>query len=185
MPNLHVIVCSIRVKRVGLSVGQWFAELAGVHGGFAVRLVDLREVNLPVFDEPHHPRLQRYEYEHTKSWSRTVAEADAFAFVTPEYNFSTPPALNNALHYLMAEWQYKPAGFVSYGGISAGTRGVQMSRLTVGALKMVAIPEAVHIPFIARQMEEGAFKPTPENDKAARVLLDELVKWEAALRTLR
>ena len=185
MPNLHVIVCSVRVKRMGLAVGSWFRDVAEQHRGFTVRFIDLREINLPIFDEPNHPRLQRYEFAHTKAWSQIVSEADAFAFVTPEYNFSTPPALNNALHYLYREWHYKPAGFVSYGGIAAGARGVQMTRQTVAALKMVPIADAVHIPFIARAMEDGKFKPTPENEKAARLLLDELVQWTEVLRPLR
>ena len=185
MPNLCVIVCSVRVKRAGLPVGEWFRDVAQQHGKFHVRFVDLRDINLPMFDEPNHPRFQRYEFEHTKAWSRLIAEADAFAFVTPEYNFSTPPALNNALHYLYVEWHYKPAGFVSYGGISAGTRGVQMTRQTVAALKMVPLPEAVHISFIAKAIEDGKFKPTPQNESGARALLDELHKWTEALRGLR
>ena len=184
-PNLHVIVCSVRVKRAGLGVGQWFLRVAEEHGKFHVRFIDLREVNLPMFDEPHHPRFQRYEFEHTKAWSRTIAEADAFVFVTPEYNFSTPPALNNALHYLYLEWGFKPATFVSYGGVSGGSRGVQMTRQTVAALKMVPVPEAVHIPFIARLIEDGVFKNTPDHDKAARTVLDELHRWAVALAGLR
>ena len=149
------------------------------------QFIDLREVNLPIFDEPTHPRLQRYEFPHTKAWSQLIGEADAFVFVTPEYNFGTPPALNNALHYLYLEWNYKPAGFVSYGGIAGGARGVQMTRQTVAALKMVPIADAVHIPFIARAIEDGRFKPTPENEKAARTLLDELHNWTEALAPLR
>ena len=185
LPKLHVIVCSVRVKRAGLPVAQWFFELARQHGTFDTRFVDLREINLPVFDEPNHPRLQRYEFEHTKAWSRIVAEADAFVFVTPEYNFGTPPALNNALNYVYLEWNYKPAAFVSYGGLSGGTRSVQMTRQTLSALKMVGITDAVHIPFIARAIENGAFKATPDNEKAARAMLDELLKWTEALRVLR
>jgi NAD(P)H-dependent FMN reductase len=185
MPILPVIVCSVRVKRAGLPVARWFFDVAQAHGKFDVRLIDLRDVNLPVFDEPNHPRLQRYEFEHTKAWSRLVAEADAFVFVTPEYNFGTPPALNNALNYLYVEWNYKPAAFVSYGGISGGTRSVQMTRQTLSALKMVGLTDAVHIPFIARLVEDGVFKATPDHEKAARATLDELLKWTEALATLR
>lgn len=185
MPNLHVIVCSVRVKRAGLAVGEWFRDVAIQHGKFDVRFIDLREINLPIFDEPHHPRLQRYEFEHTKAWSATIAAADAFVFVTPEYNFSTPPALNNALDYLYLEWNYKPAAFVSYGGVSGGTRGVQMTRMTLSALKMAAITDAVHIPFIAKLVAEGKFQATPDHEKAANAMLDELHRWSGALATLR
>jgi NAD(P)H-dependent FMN reductase len=184
-PVLYVVVCSVRVKRAGLPVATWFFQLAQQHAKFDVHLIDLREINLPMFDEPNHPRLQRYEFEHTKAWSRLVAHADAFVFVTPEYNFGTPPALNNALNYLYLEWHYKPAAFVSYGGLSGGTRSVQMTRQTMAALSMVAVTDAVHIPFIARLIEEGAFKATPDHAKAAHSLLDSLFKWTEALRPMR
>ena len=185
MPNLSVIVCSVRVKRVGLAVGEWFRDVAVRHGKFNVRFIDLREINLPVFAEPNHPRFQRYEFEHTKAWSAIVAAADAFVFVTPEYNFSTPPALNNALHYLYVEWNYKTAAFVSYGGVSGGTRGVQMTRQTLSALKMAAITDVVHIPFIAKLVADGKFQATADHEKAAVAMLDELLRWTEALASLR
>ena len=62
---------------------------------------------------------------------------------------------------------------------------VQMTRQTMVALSMVAAPDAVHIPFIARQIEDGAFKATPDHAKAAQILLDSLFKWTEALRPLR
>ena len=96
-----------------------------------------------------------------------------------------PPALNNALNYLYVEWNYKPAAFVSYGGVSGGTRSVQMTRQTLVSLKMPAIAEAVHIPSIARLIEEGKFKSTPDHDKAGRAMLDELLKWTEAMQPLR
>src|SRR5687767_4262370 len=100
MPKLHVIVCSTRPGRKGLAVAQWFFEHAKRHGGFDLALIDLKDVNLPVFDEPEHPRLGKYVNDHTKKWSATVDAADAFVFVTPEYNYGTPPSLLNALTYL-------------------------------------------------------------------------------------
>ena len=105
--------------------------------------------------------------------------------MTPEYNFGTPPALNNALNYLYLEWNYKAAMFVSYGGVSGGTRSVQMTRQTLSALKLVGITDGVHIPSIAKLIEDGRFKATPDNDKAARATLDELLKWTEALAPLR
>jgi len=123
-PKLHIIICSTRPGRVGPSVAQWAYDAAVAHGGFEPVLVDLASFGLPVFDEPEHPRLGKYQHAHTKAWSASVAAADAFVFVTPEYNFGPPPALVNALNYLSREWQYKPAAFVSYGGHSGGMRAV-------------------------------------------------------------
>ncbi len=87
MPLLQVIVASTRPGRVGRTVAEWFAAEAEGHAGFDVELVDLAEVDLPLFDEPKHPRLQQYEHDHTRRWSDTISRGDAFAFVMPEYNF--------------------------------------------------------------------------------------------------
>jgi NAD(P)H-dependent FMN reductase len=185
LPKLHVVLCSTRPGRVGAPVSQWFFDLALKQGDFDVRLVDLADVALPIFDEPRHPRLQQYEHAHTKRWSETVAAADAFVFVTPEYNFGPPPPLLNALNYLYVEWNYKPVAFVSYGGISGGLRSVQVEKLTVTTLKMVPIVEAVALPHVARQIEDGVFKPSEQNGKAAGAMLAELLRWTNALMTLR
>src|ERR1044072_4349009 len=121
-PRLHTVICSTRPTRVGPSVATWFHEFAVQHGQFDAALVDLAEFDLPVFNEPEHPRLQKYQHEYTKKWSASVKAADAFVFVTPEYNYGPPPSLLNALDYLFWEWQYKAVGLVGYGGISGGGR---------------------------------------------------------------
>jgi NAD(P)H-dependent FMN reductase len=187
MPNLQVIVVSTRDERKGPLIAEWFMGQARRHGQFDVELIDLREVALPLFDEPRHPRLQQYEYEHTKRWSASVQRADAFVFVTPEYNFGTPPSLVNALDYLVKEWAYKPAAFVSYGGVSAGLRGVQMSKQMVSALRMVPVVEAVAIPMFPQYIngDTGVFDPGEVQEKAAAAMLDELLKLANALAPLR
>src|ERR1700712_2192642 len=108
-----------------------------------------------MFDEPHHPRFGRYEHEHTREWSATVDRADAFVFVTPEYNYGFNAATKNAIDYLHAEWRNKPVGFVSYGGGAAGTRAVQMLKLVVTALGMVPVLESVNIPFVQQFVDDG------------------------------
>jgi NAD(P)H-dependent FMN reductase len=187
MLNLQVIVVSTRDERKGPVVAEWVVEQIRRQGQFEVEVVDLAEVGLPLFNEPRHPRLQQYEHEHTKRWSETVSRADAFVFVTPEYNFGTPPSLVNALDYLVKEWAYKPAGFVSYGGVSAGLRGVQMSKSFVAALRMVPMVEAVSIPFFTQHIDAdtGRFDPGEVQEKAAKAMLDELLKWAGALEPLR
>jgi NAD(P)H-dependent FMN reductase len=184
-PKLHVIVASVRRERAGRAVADWFAARARVHAGFDVEIVDLREVNLPLLDEPKHPRLRQYQFGHTKAWSASVAAADAFVFVTPEYNHGAPPALINAFDYVYVEWNYKPAGFVSYGGVSGGTRSVQMAKPIVSALKMVPLVESVTIPFFTTLMEGSVFKGGEPYDQAAVIMLDELLRWSTALGTLR
>jgi NAD(P)H-dependent FMN reductase len=185
MLKLHVIVVSTRPQRAGLTVANWFFARAQAHGKFEVALVDLAEVGLPLLDEPKHPRFQQYEHEHTKRWSASVRSADAFVFVTPEYNYSAPPSLLNAVDYLLAEWAHKPAAFVSYGGVSGGTRAVQMAKQVLTAVNVMPIPQAVSIPFFTKLIaNDGTFTGGETQDKAAVAMLDELHRWAEALKPL-
>jgi NAD(P)H-dependent FMN reductase len=178
---------SVREGRGGLAVADWFIEIARQQSTFEVVIIDLKAVDLPLVNEPNHPRLQQYTAEKTKAWSAIVDGLDAFVFVTPEYNHSTPPPLLNALDHLYVEWNYKAAGFVSYGGVSGGTRGVQMTKQVLAALKMVAVVEAVNIPFYTKLIDtaSGKFNGGEANEKAATVMLHELGRWTAALAQLR
>ncbi len=183
--NLTVVIASTRPGRAGLPIAQWFVERAKAHGAFEVTVADLKEIALPHLDEPKHPRFGQYEHEHTKRWSATVSAADAFVFVTPEYNYGSPPALLNALDFLFKEWAYKPVGFVSYGGVSAGLRSVQMTKQVVTTLKMMAIPEGVAIPTFSAMLKDGVFSGNEGLEKSIKPVLDELYKWAGALKALR
>ena len=186
MPKLHVVFCSVREGRQGLPVAKWFLDKAVAHGKFECRLVDLEEVNLPLLDEPNHPMKRLYTKDHTKAWSATVAEADAYAFVTPEYNYSMAPALLNALDFLYHEWSYKPCGFVSYGGVSGGLRSAQHAKSVMTSFKMMPIPEGVSLQFFARSIDaSGTFAPGDLHDQSVKSMLDELGRWSDALVTLR
>jgi NAD(P)H-dependent FMN reductase len=185
VPTLRVIIASTRPGRAGLPVANWFIPVARAHGGFGVEVTDLAELGLPFMDEPRHPRLREYMHEHTRAWSAIVEASDAFVFVMPEYNFGINAPLKNAIDYLHSEWHDKAVGFVSYGGIAAGTRAVQMTKQIVSAVKMLPLYEAVYIPFVAGQIAEGRFTPAEATERAATAMLDELVRAEAALRPLR
>jgi len=185
-PTLQIIIASTRPGRVGPSVAAWFHDRAVKHGGFEVELIDLAEVNLPLFDEPKHPRFGEYVHQHTKDWSATIKRGDAYVFVVPEYNYGFNAAIKNAIDYLNKEWQYKPLGFVSYGGIAAGTRAVQMLKQVVSALKMVPMNDAVHIPFVAQFLDEDrVLQPNEVMETAATTVLDELARWAPATAQLR
>ncbi len=137
-------------------------------------------------DEPHHPRLQKYQHEHTKNWSKTITAGDAFIFVTPEYNYGYPASLKNALDFLFVEWNYKPVAFVSYGGISGGTRSVQMLKQVVTAMKMMPMVEAVNLPFFTKYIDDqGKFVADEVINKSAADMLNELKKWTESLSELR
>jgi NAD(P)H-dependent FMN reductase len=185
-PVLRVIIGSTRPGRVGPSVAEWIIERAREHGGFDVEVADLAEINLPMFDEPNHPRLKKYVHQHTKDWSAVADASDAFIFVIPEYNYSFNAATKNAIDYLSQEWAHKAAGIVSYGGIAAGTRATQALKQVLSTVKIVPMTEAVNIPFVFKHLDEDRrFKSTEEMEQAAKAMLDELQRWTEALMTLR
>ncbi len=186
MPKLLVIIASTRPGRVGLPVANWFIQHASASGEWQVMVADLAELDLPMLDEPMHPRLKQYGHEHTKRWSSTVDVADCYVVVMPEYNFSIPAPLVNALDYVYSEWNYKPFGFVSYGGVSGGLRAVQMAKQLVTTLKMMPMFEAVTIPFVQKFIsDQGEFVPSEMHTQSADDLLTELKKWSDALSTIR
>lgn len=182
--KLNVIVASTRPGRIGISVGRWFHEAVKQDSRFEPRLVDLAEINLPVYDEPRHPAMQQYEHAHTKAWSEIVKSADAYVFVMPEYNYFPTAPLINALTYVFKEWNYKAAGLVSYGGVSGGLRAAQAVKLMLTGMKMMPLPEGVPIPFAAKQIENGVFKSNELIDTGVKTMLDELAKWTGALAPL-
>jgi NAD(P)H-dependent FMN reductase len=186
MLSLKIILASTRPGRKGPAIAAWIYDLAGKRSTFSTELLDLAEINLPFFDEPKHPRFKEYTHEHTMKWSKVIDAADAFILVTAEYNYGYPAVLKNALDFLSQEWAYKPAGFVSYGGVAAGTRAVQQLKQVVTALNMMPIPVAVHIPFFTKYIAaDGKFNPDEHLVKSAGLMFDELEKWTKALIVLQ
>lgn len=183
--KLKIIVTSTRPNRVGPTIANWVADEARSVNGFEVEIVDLAEIALPFLDEPGHPITKNYEHEHTKRWSAIVDEADAVVFVTPEYDSFPPATAVNAIQVLFREWGYKPAGIVSYGGVSGGLRAAQALRQLLGNLGAVAIPQVVPIPFFPEHVSENGFDATDKMREGAGMMFSELAKWGEALKPLR
>lgn len=115
MPKIGIIIGSTRPGRNAEAVAKWVHELASKRTDAEFELIDLVDYNLPVLDEPYPAVFQNYTHEHTKKWSKKIAEMDGFIFVTPEYNHAVGGALKNAIDFLNVEWNNKAVGFVSYG----------------------------------------------------------------------
>lgn len=184
-PKLMIIVGSVREGRVGLPIAEWVHEAATADGRFEVDFADLKEIALPLMDEPNHPRMRQYTKQHTIEWSKRVEAADAFVFVFPEYNHSYSPAIKNALDYLGHEWDRKPVGFVNWGGNSGGTRAQAALRPVVTSMGMVMTHGLIEINFPGAHLEEGVFAPNEQQATVLQLQLDELVKLNEALRPLR
>jgi NAD(P)H-dependent FMN reductase len=183
--KLQVIIGSTRPGRAGKPIADWFVGEAERDGRFEIEVTDLLELGLPPLDEPHHPRLRNYVHEHTRTWSAIVDGSDAFVFVRPEYTHGFSASVKNAIDYLHDEWAYKPVGFVSYGGISAGMRATQMLKPVVSCLRMVPVTDQVAIANFGQYLSDGVFAPGDAAASAATVMLDDLERTMNAIGQLR
>jgi NAD(P)H-dependent FMN reductase len=184
MIKIAIIIGSTRPNRIGEAVAKWVHQLAIKRSDAQFELVDLRDFNLPLLDEPVPPSMGQYSKPHTKAWAAKVASFDGFVFVTPEYNHGTPGALKNALDYLYAEWNNKAAAFVSYGS-AGGARAVEQLRLVLSELQMAHVRNQVMFSLYADFENFSVFKPAARHAESVTKMLDQLVAWTNALRTLR
>ena len=184
MLKIAIILGSTRPGRNGEAVAKWVHQIASKRSDAEYTLVDIKEYNLPLLDEPVPPSMGQYSKEHTKRWAATIAGFDAFVFVTPEYNHSTSGALKNAIDYLYAEWNNKAAGFVSYGSAS-GTRAVEHLRGIMAELQIADVRAQVMLSLATDFENYSVFKPADRHEQTVNQMLDQLVAWGGAMKTLR
>jgi len=184
MTKIAVILGSTRPGRNGEAVAKWVYELARKRTDAEFELVDIADYNLPLYDEPYPAMMQQYTKEHTKKWSKKINEFDGYIFVTAEYNHSIPGALKNAIDYLNVEWKNKAAGFVSYGS-AGGARAVEHMRTIAAELHMADVRAQVMLNLFTDFVNMSEFKPDPRHENEVDELLNQVISWGNALKTLR
>lgn len=186
MLNLKVIVGTTRPNRFSPKVADWIMSLTDKQKDAKFEVLDLAKIDLPLFDEPVPPIMQKYEHDHTKKWVKTIGESDGFIFITGEYNHSIPAALKNAIDFVNHEWAYKPVAFISYGADAGGARSVEQLRAITGYLKMYDLGDWVQFNnYWTLVDEKGHFNPTDQLTEAGQKLLDQLVFWASDMQKAR
>ena len=184
MLKLAIIIGSTRPGRVGEAVGRWVYELAKQRRDAEFDLVDIKDYNLPLLDEPVPPSMGKYSQEHTKKWAAKIASFDGFVFVTPEYNHGISGALKNAIDFLFAEWNNKAAGFVGYGS-AGGVRAVEHLRLVMAEVQVATVRNQVMLSLRDDFENYSTFKPREFHEKTVGQVFDQVIAWGGALRPLR
>jgi len=145
---------SSRQKREGGKVVDWIKSQLAKDGRFEIDFVDLRELNLPIFDEDQSPfdmeSLNDYKNPASRAWAERVAKAEGFIFITPEYNRSIPGVLKNAIDSVGKPWIDKPAGIISYGGLSGGMVAASHLRLIASELGLLQVSYWLAFPYFRR-----------------------------------
>jgi NAD(P)H-dependent FMN reductase len=184
MIRAAIVIGSTRPGRKGEAVARWVYEIASKRNDAEFEVVDIKDYDLPLLDEPLPPAMNQYSKPHTKAWAAKIGSFDAFVFVTPEYNHGTSGALKNALDFLYKEWNNKAAGFVSYGS-AGGTRAVEQLRLTMAELQIATVRAQVMLSLFTDFENMSAFKPAERQEKAVNAMLNQVIAWGAALKPLR
>ena len=184
MIKVAIIVGSTRPNRKSDVVARWVLDTVMGRKDAVFEVVDIKDYNLPLLDEPLPPSMDQYSKPHTKAWAFKISSFDAFIFVTPEYNHGPSAALKNAIDFLYKEWNNKSAGFVSYGA-SGGTRAVEQLRLIMGELQIADVRAQVALSLFQDFENFSVFKPGEHQAKYVHTMVDQVLAWGEALRYLR
>lgn len=142
--KIAVIISSTRDSRFGEKPAQWILDKANGFDGISAELVDLKDFDLPFFNEMASNLWMPSSDPKAVAWQNKIAEFDGYIFVVAEYNRSITGALKNALDQAYLEWNKKPFGAVGYGTVGAA-RAIEHLRNIGVELQMVATRSAVHI----------------------------------------
>jgi len=184
-PAIAIVTGSTRPGRKSDTVARWVLQAAQQRSDATFELVDIADYKLPLLDEPAPAMMGQYTQPHTKAWSAKIASFDGYVFVTPEYNHGIPGALKNAIDFLNREWNNKAAGFVSYGGGASGSRAVEHLRVVMAELMVATVRAQVLMSLFADFENWTTFKPLPNRAGELSTLLDQVVAWSTAMKTLR
>lgn len=188
--NIKVIAGSTREGRFSDKAANWIADLLKKQPNVNAEVLDLRDYEMPFFNEAATPssKQEPYKHEAVARFTQKIAEGDAFVIVTPEYNRGTSAVLKNALDWVYQEWNNKTVAFVSYGSVG-GARAVEQLRLNAIELQMAPIRNAVHIPgehyFPVLMGKADANELFASMSRQADGMIAQLLWWANALKKAR
>lgn len=155
--RIKLIIGSVREGRLGKPISDWLVAQAK-DAGIELEVLDLKEINIPFLEAPIPPAYAPVDTEKGKEWADMVEDADAFLFVTPEYNRSLPASLKNAIDHVFTEWNDKSAAVVSYGFVDGGAKATSHLKDVLKWVKIQLVEPTVHIQLSQGLLENGNFK---------------------------
>lgn len=186
--DIGIIIGSTREARFGHKAAQWLHQVASRRSELRAELVDLKDFDLPLFNEKASNLWRPSEDPRALAWQHKIGGFDGYLVVAAEYNRSMTGALKNAFDQAYNEWNHKPIGFMGYGGLG-GARAIEHARLVAVELQMVPLRTAVHLAggdfFAVMKGERSIGDIEAHLLPAAGEMLDQLVWWGQASRAAR
>lgn len=175
--SIGIILGSTRQGRVSPQVGEWVKSVADKRGDANYEIVDITDYKLPMFGEVDAP-------EQAAKWNSKLNELDGFVFIVQEYNHSITGALKNALDFAREAWNNKAAGIVSYGSVG-GARAAEHLRGILGELSVADVRVHPALSLFTDFENGSVFKPADLHLTNVNGMLDQVLAWSGALKTLR
>lgn len=176
--NIGIILGSTREGRLSPQVGNWVKELADKRVDANYTVIDIADYKLPLLGEAD------TDASGAAAWSEAIAKQDGFVFITQEYNHSITGSLKNALDYLRVEWNNKAAGIVSYGSVG-GARAAEHLRGILGELSVADVRVHPALSLFTDFENGSVLKAAPVQADSVNQMLDQVIPWSTALKTIR
>lgn len=185
MVNIGIITGSTRDSRVNTQVAEWVKTIAKERTDASFELVDIKDYHLPRYNESI-PAIMTKDYETPEAlpWSEKIESLDGFIFVVAEYNKGITSGLKDAIDYLYQEWNDKAAGIVSYGS-TLGVSAANELRLILSVPKVATVGTHVGLSLFTDFENMSQFKPAEFHQNTVHQLIDEVITWSTALKTIR
>lgn len=176
--NIGIILGSTREGRVSPQVGEWVKGIADKRGDANYEIIDIAEFQLPFLGttDGTEPGIT--------AWNDKLASLDGFVFVVAEYNHSISGALKNALDFAREAWNNKAAGIVSYGS-TGGARAAEHLRGIMGELMIADVRTHPTLSLFTDFENGSVLKPQELHLDNVNLMLDQVIAWSGALKTLR
>lgn len=176
--SIGIILGSTRQGRVSPQVGEWVKGIADKRGDANYEIVDIADFNLPFLGttDGTEPGIA--------AWNEKLASLDGFVFIVQEYNHSITGALKNAIDFAREAWYDKAAGIVSYGS-TGGARAAEHLRGILAEQKVADVRTHPTLSLFTDFENMSEFKPAEHHQNNVNAMLEEVVAWSGALKTLR
>lgn len=183
MLNIAIIPGTSRPQALNPQIVSWVEQQLASNDDVRAEVVDFGSFDLPLLDEVIPAGAKMYANDHTKAWGAKLEEFDAFIFVTPEYNHSISGSLKNALDFVATEFNHKVAGIVNYGA-DKGVRAAEHLRHILANYKLAVVRDQASF-SIFTDVADGAFAPTEVSAAPFASMVDDIVAWGEALKSVR
>ncbi|GAA0665353.1 NAD(P)H-dependent FMN reductase [Sphingomonas insulae] len=152
--NILIFYGSYRSDRQGIRLAEYLVRSFRERGA-SPELIDAKVLDLPMLDRMYKEYAPGEAPPALEALAAKIKSADAFVFVTGEYNWSVQPGLKNLTDHFLEEWFWRPAAIASYSaGRFAGARAGLAWHGILSEMGMVVVSSTLAVGGIGKALSE-------------------------------